>query len=464
MVEGLCAFPVNQAIIEPILTLGSSLINFIGNQLYIMENEAYDYIIAGMGAGGATLARELTLKGKQVLAIESGNYYEEAVGTFLDTLHYFDLNKLTRMPPRTRSGVNLWRTNMVGGTTMVSTGNGVRCLEKELAEMGIFLNDEFREAEQEMSIKPYNLHRLTSNSKRLREASFETGYGLEAMPKFIDPKKCRRCGNCQMGCLYGAKWTALNYVKEAQEHGLKILSNTRVERVNIENGIARSVTVIDKTGNHKIFGNRFILAAGGMGTAPILQRSGIEEAGSQFFLDLFVNTYGLMAKTGKVKEPKMALVHTGTYEKEGLILSSMSTLNAVVSFIEMGVSGTVMPKDRTIGIMTKIRDDSAGSIDQKGKIRKQITSNDHEKLSKGIRISKKILNRAGIRERTIRVTRIQGAHPGGTAAIGKVVNRELQTKIKNLFICDSSVLPASPGLPPILTIVALAKRLSKIMA
>jgi choline dehydrogenase-like flavoprotein len=429
-----------------------------------MKNQVFDFVIAGTGAGGATLARELTLKGKQVLAIESGSYFEKPVGTFLDSLHYFDLNKHTKLPPRTNSGVNLWRTNMVGGTTVVSTGNGVRCLERELAEMGVHMDDEFKEAEEEMKIEPYNPQRLSRSAKRLREASVDAGYELESMPKFIDPKKCRRCGNCQMGCLYGAKWTALNYMKEAMEHGLKIMTNTRVEKVNLENGRARSVTVNDKKERYEILGKKFILAAGGMGTAPILQRSGIEEAGLQFFLDLFVNTYGITEKTGKIKEPKMALVHSGTYEKEGFIISSISTLNAPVRFIEMGVPGILIPKNRSIGIMTKIRDDSAGSIGQHGKYRKQITANDHEKLSQGINISKEILTRAGISKRSIRVTRIQGAHPGGTAAIGKVVNSDLQTKIKNLYVCDSSVLPVSPGLPPILTIVALAKRLSKIIA
>ncbi len=428
-----------------------------------MENEVFDYVIAGLGAGGAALARQLTSKGKRVLAIESGSYYKKEVGTFLDTLGYFDLNRVTRMPPRTKSGVNLWRTKMVGGTTVVSTGNGVRCLEKELAALGIFLEDEFKEAEAEMNIIPYNHKRLSRGTKRLQEASAELGYELDAMPKFIDPKKCRRCGDCQMGCLYGAKWTALNDVEEARENGLEILSNTHVIRVNSLSGRARSVTVGNRKGRYEIYGNIFILAAGGMGTAPILQRSGIEEAGSKFFADLFVNTYGQIKEPERVKEPKMALVHTGTYDKEGFILSTMSTLNAVVRFIEMGVPGTMLPQDRTVGLMTKIRDDSAGSVDTKNGYHKQITTGDREKLTRGISISKKILTRAGISERSIRVTRIQGAHPGGTAAIGNVVDKELQTKLKGLYVCDASVLPVAPGLPPILTIVALARRLSKIL-
>ena len=72
--------------------------------------------------------------------------------------------------------------------------------------------------------------------------------------------------------------------------------------------------------------------------------------------------------------------------------------------------------------------------------------------------------KAGARKDSLVDSVIQGAHPGGTAAIGKVVDNNLQTKVDNLFVCDASVLPVAPGLPPILTITALAKRLAKTLA
>ncbi len=62
-----------------------------------MNGQKYEFVIVGSGAGGATLAKELSRKGKQVLLIERGKH-EEKVGTTRDSLRYYDVNRLTQMP------------------------------------------------------------------------------------------------------------------------------------------------------------------------------------------------------------------------------------------------------------------------------------------------------------------------------------------------------------------------------
>ncbi|WP_229422858.1 GMC oxidoreductase [Pseudoduganella umbonata] len=56
------------------------------------------------------------------------------------------------------------------------------------------------------------------------------------------------------------------------------------------------------------------------------------------------------------------------------------------------------------------------------------------------------------------------AHPGGTAAIGTVVDSKLQTGTAGLFVCDAAVLPAPWGLPPTLTLLCLGRRLGRQLA
>ena len=55
----------------------------------------------------------------------------------------------------------------------------------------------------------------------------------------------------------------------------------------------------------------------------------------------------------------------------------------------------------------------------------------------------------------------ESGHPCCKAPIGKVVDKNQETKINNLFVSDASFFPSPLGLPPILTIVALSKKLSK---
>ena len=67
--------------------------------------------------------------------------------------------------------------------------------------------------------------------------------------------------------------------------------------------------------------------------------------------------------------------------------------------------------------------------------------------------------RAGCDPDTILTGPPRGAHPGGTVRIDDVLDRDLQTEIAGLYVCDSSVIPEPMGLPPVLTIIGLAKRL-----
>jgi len=120
-----------------------------------------------------------------------------------------------------------------------------------------------------------------------------------------------------------------------------------------------------------------------------------------------------------------------------------------------------LPTNRLLGIMTKTADASVGRVFPDGSVSKPATDEDQKRLDEGARISTEILVEAGVDPKTICVSCPQGAHPGGTAAIGRIVDQNLQTRIDNLFVCDASVFPKAPGMPPILTIVALGKWLAK---
>lgn len=115
-------------------------------------------------------------------------------------------------------------------------------------------------------------------------------------------------------------------------------------------------------------------------------------------------------------------------------------------------------RSRSVSILVEIDDDISGEISATGKIKKSLSENDFQKLEKGKKIAKEILKTAGAKD--IWFTRIAGVHPGGGGKIGSVVDENLSTPVKNLYVCDASVLPEAFAIPPVMTILALAKRLA----
>ena len=110
--------------------------------------------------------------------------------------------------------------------------------------------------------------------------------------------------------------------------------------------------------------------------------------------------------------------------------------------------------------MIKIKDEPSGKVTQDNVI-KFNTAEDVALLARGSAIAGSILTEAGVIPETLVSTYARGAHPGGTAAIGEIVDTNLQTEIEGLYVADASVFPEAPGAPPVVTIIALAKRLAK---
>jgi len=420
-----------------------------------------DVIIIGSGAGGATVARDLAKAGKDVLVIERGPFIER-FGTIRSVTRCYDKCALRK----SKEGVTVYRALMVGGTTVVSCGNGIVVLNRELKNLGIDLEEEFTETKEELKIKPLSNNLIGKGSKLIMDKGNKLDLEMEPMPKFINSERCVSCGMCVLGCKTGAKWSSIEFIKEMQQYGGKLITGLDVKSIVIHGG--RAIGLIARSGQRevRVYAKKIILSAGGIGSPVILRRSGIKKAGNKLFVDLFNVTYGILRnnKINLCNEPTMAVVSRKFLEEKGFILSPFIDIPLVLRWISpKNVYFKGYKHMNLLGIMTKIKDDNEGLVMEDETFHKLPSVGDYEKLNTGAYLAKQILLEAGIKEKDIFTTKPRAAHPGGSNAIGEIVDTDLKTEIENLFVCDASVLPVSCGAPPIVTIVSLAKRLSKFL-
>ncbi len=419
-----------------------------------------DFLIVGSGAGGAVLAKELASAGRRVWVLERG-FRPQGLGGIPAGWRHYELPWLALRPPLSGGGVIVWRAIGAGGSTSFALGNGVPCLVNELRERGIDIATAVAEIEKELGIKPVPEERIGPRARLIREAADELGYPLGPMPKMTAFTRCLCCGRCMFGCAQKARWSGLEALHEASQKGARLEYGVRVTELLVERGGCSGVRARIRGEETTFKAGCVILSAGALGTPVLLQQAGIPEAGKQLFVDAFQNTYGWLPHRRLPPEMPMSLLGTHFQTSDRLILSPYVPASRLALYYELGMKGFMTAPGRLIGIMAKIADDLTGEVRSDGQVTKILTPSDWARLRKGNEIAIHILEKAGIPRSSLFTSRIQGSHPGGTAAIGTVVDRQLQTRLENLYVCDASVLPCAPGCPPIVTIAALAKRLAK---
>ena len=201
-----------------------------------------------------------------------------------------------------------------------------------------------------------------------------------------------------------------------------------------------------------------------MGTPVIMQKSGLHGAGNGFFCDPLAFTIGYHPQLKAGFAPPMTVGTFDFWDSDGFLLSPVVDpwISLALEALKAKPSRLLYwPQyPRTMGIMTKAKDELAGRINIDETFSKQLTHRDQAVMDKGVSIARKVLIEAGCDPHTIWTTKARGAHPGGTVRIGDMVDTDLQTEIKGLYVCDASVIPDSLAAPVVLTLVALAKRLA----
>ena len=431
-----------------------------------MMRKRTDVVIVGSGPGGATVARQLARSkaGLAVTLLERGRDWRDnpLYGTYPGAMMYTDKASFLF----TKEGLSIVRPLMVGGATSMYCGCASHPQDWWREKYGIDLEGYAAETAEELSIAPLPAELLGTASTRIAEAANELGMDWRPQDKFMQPGRSAAfdCGaTCMLGCRCGAKWSAAEYMDEAVREGVDLWTGARVEKVLHEGGEVVGVT--GRVGRQRfvVEAEIVILSAGGLGTPQILQRSGLEGAGQGMTLDTTSMVYGLAPYKGIGNEPPM----TWSYADDELGAMFSTLIDPWLNYpIAMLVKGpeyalTWHRWGKTLGVMIKLKDEISGGIDRHGRISKGLTTADCQRLERAEQVARRILLRAGCDPETLFLTPLRGTHPSGTVRIGAMVSADLETEIKNLYVCDASVFPEALARPTVLVIVSLAKRLAE---
>jgi cholesterol oxidase len=207
--------------------------------------EHVDAIVIGTGFGGSVAAARLAQAGRSVLVLERGKAYPP--GSFPRTP--WELGRATWDPSEGLHGLyDIWSFHRLDSVVSAGLGGGsliyanviLRRPESWFADAGderwpvgpAELEEHYETVERELGAMPYPWADTTPKTRRFREAAEMTGLGWREVNLAVsfapepgaapeegvalreertlhgrERSTCRRCGECDVGCNFGAKNT-----------------------------------------------------------------------------------------------------------------------------------------------------------------------------------------------------------------------------------------------------------------
>jgi choline dehydrogenase-like flavoprotein len=255
-------------------------------------------VIVGSGAGGGTLANELTQKGMKVVLLEAGA--RQSPATF-ENLEWPAFDQLAWLDKRTTSGTwrvakdfpNLpaWICKTVGGTTTHWAGASLRFQEHELKARTTYsgiknanlldwpisladLEPYYAKAEYKMGVTRTNdIPGLPGNNnfKVMYNGATKLGYktcstgrmAINSRPR-DGRSSCWQMGFCFQGCKSGAKWSTLyTEIPKAEATGkLEVRPESMALQIqHNDKGKVTGVLYADKDGAHHFQKARVVCVA-----------------------------------------------------------------------------------------------------------------------------------------------------------------------------------------------------------
>ena len=245
-----------------------------------------DIVVAGSGAAGAYVAKELAERGHAVLLVEEGRYFkrEDFTGRFLPASQNF-YHWRTRNHVVGNCLINLPTGRTVGGSTTINTATSFRppawVHRRWVEEMGLpelsleQMTPIFDEVEASMRMEPAP-RELWGGHVELMNALLDAK-GIAHAPIRRNAPDCDGQSTCDMGCPSGGKYSMdRSMVPMALRHGAFLLTETSLQQVHIN--ASRKVTGATLVSGGKrlhVKARHVALACGALATPEIMWRHGL---------------------------------------------------------------------------------------------------------------------------------------------------------------------------------------------
>ena len=418
-------------------------------------------VVVGSGAGGAVAAREL--QGRfQVTIVEAGSRYRRATVSLpamaalkrtglLFGGRAFRLGYPAMRLHRVEDRMVLVRGIGPGGTTTMSAGNAKRA-DQGLRAIGIDLDAEFEQVRREVGVTSDLRRFWRPATTRLFDACHALGLDPEPLPKMGDYRRCTNCGRCVLGCPTGAKWDSRRTLGQARARGAGLVKGWTVESVVIDKGAATGVRARRGVARRFFEADAVVLAAGGLGTPGILERSGIG-CEPRLFVDPVLCVAAPLPGANQCREVPMLF---GVQRQHYLVAPYFDYLSYLLNPDWHGRAEDIF------SVMVKLADEPCGRAGSRPP-RKGLTGVDRERLAEAAELCTELLLRLGASRSDVFLGTLNAGHPGGSLPLAAEDARTLHPARLpgNLYVADATLLPVSLGNPPILTIMALATRVSR---
>jgi hypothetical protein len=121
------------------------------------------------------------------------------------------------------------------------------------------------------------------------------------------------------------------------------------------------------------------------------------------------------------------------------------------------------PARDILSLMVKVADSECGSVGRTG-VSRRGTTRDNARFTDGVSLCTEVLSRYGVRTDRIFLGTPNAGHPGGTLplTLRSAASFHDERLPANVYLADATLFPHSLGNPPILTIVAMAKRVASL--